>query len=48
MKNDNLVFGIHAIKQLLETQPELVVEIFTPEGDTITEKLTCVVAGQLD
>ena len=26
----------------------LVVEIFTPEGETITEKLTCVLAGQLD
>ncbi|MEL7427241.1 MAG: FlgD immunoglobulin-like domain containing protein, partial [Bacteroidota bacterium] len=26
----------------------LVAEIFTPEGETITEKHTCVVAGQLD
>lgn len=26
----------------------LVAEIFTPEGETIKEKLTCVVAGQLD
>lgn len=26
----------------------LVAEIFSPEGDTITEKLTCVLAGRLD
>ena len=26
----------------------IVAEIFTPQGDTITEKHTCVLAGQLD